>query len=111
MWTFIMLEILTNAGQTIGYVFILSQAPVSWRCTLQTTVALSMTEVEYIALTEAIKEAIWLQGLMDDSGIEQDYLRVHCDNMSAIYLAKNQIYHARTKHVDVKYIFAGCSRR
>ena len=58
-----------------------------------------------MALTEAVKEAIWLQGLMDDLGMEQDYFRVHCDNMSAIYLAKNQVYHARTKHVDVKYIF------
>ena len=62
-----------------------------------------------MALTEAVNEVIWLQGLMDDLGIVQGYLRVHCDNMSAIYLAKNQIYHARTKHVDVKYIFAGCS--
>ena len=42
---------------------------------------------------------------MDDLGIEQDFLRVHCYSMSAIYLAKNQFYHARTKHIDVKYHF------
>jgi len=42
---------------------------------------------------------------MDDLGIEQDFLWVHCDSMSAIYLAKNQVYHARTKHIDVKYHF------
>jgi len=48
-----------------------------------------MTEAEYMALTVAVREAIWLQGLMNDLGIEQDFLRVHCDNMSAIYLAKN----------------------
>ena len=58
-----------------------------------------------MALTEAVKEAIWLQGLMDDLGIKQDFLRVHCDSMTAIYLAKNQVYHARTKHIDVKYHF------
>jgi len=74
---------------TTGYIFTLSLAPVGWRSTLQSTVALSMTEVEYMTLTEALKEAIWLQGLMDDLGIEQDFLLVHCDNMSAIYLAKN----------------------
>ena len=56
-------------------------------------------------MAEAVKEAIWLQGLMDDLGINQDVLKVHCDSMSAIYLAKNQVYHARTKHIDVKYHF------
>ena len=53
--------------------------------------ALSTTEAEYMALIEAVKEATWLQGLMDDLGIEQDFLRVHYDSMSAIYLAKNQV--------------------
>ena len=41
-----------------------------------------------MALTEAVKEAIWVQGLMDDLGIEQDFLRVHCDIMSTIYQRK-----------------------
>lgn len=41
----------------------LSQAPISWRCTLQLTVELSTTEAEYMAMTEAIKETMWLQGL------------------------------------------------
>ena len=58
-----------------------------------------------MALTKAVKDGIWLQGLMDDLGIEQDFSRVHCDSMSAIYLAKNQVYHARMKHIDVKYHF------
>jgi len=57
---------------------------------------LSTTEAEYMAMTEAMKEAIWLQGLLDDLGIEQDLLKINCDSMSAIYLAKNQVYHART---------------
>jgi len=43
--------------------------------------------------------------LIDDLGIEQDFLRVHYDSMSAIYLAKNQVCHARTNHIDVKYHF------
>ena len=28
---------------------------------------------------------------------------MHCDNQSVIYLAKNQVYHARTKHIDVRF--------
>ena len=42
---------------------------------------------------------------MDDLEIEQDFLQVDCDSMSAVYLVKNQVYHARTKHNDVKYHF------
>lgn len=90
---------------TIGYVFTLAKAPVSWRSTLQSTVGLSTTEVEYMAVTEAVKEAIWLHGLLDELGIGQKSIKVHCDSQSAIHLAKNQVYHARTKHIDVRYHF------
>ena len=38
-------------------------------------------------------------------GIDQDLLKVNCDNMSAIYLAKNQVYHVRTKHINVRFHF------
>ena len=51
------------------YVFTLAKAPVSWKSTLQSTVALSTTEAEYMAITEAVKEAIWLQGLLDYLGV------------------------------------------
>jgi len=56
-------------------------------------------------MTEAMKEAIWHQELLDDLGIDQDLLKINCDSMSAIYLAKNQVYHARTKHIKVKFHF------
>jgi len=74
---------------TTGYVFILSQAPVGWCSILQSTAALSTTEAEYMSMTEAMKETIWLQGLLDNLGIEQDLLKINYDSMSAIYLAKN----------------------
>ena len=90
---------------TTGYVFTLAKAPVCWRSTLQSTVALSTTEAEYMALTEAVKEAIWLQGLLGELGILQEHVKVYCDSQSAIMLAKNQTYHARTKHIDVRYHF------
>ena len=59
-----------------SYVFTFSQALVSWRSTLQSIVALSTTEVEYMAMTEAMKEVKWLQGLLDNLGIEQDLLTI-----------------------------------
>ena len=42
---------------------------------------------------------------MDDLAIHQDILKIHCDSMSAICLAKNQVYHARKKYINVKYHF------
>jgi len=58
-----------------------------------------------MAMTEAMKEAIWLQGLPDDLGIDHDLLKINYDSNSAIYLAKNQVYHARTKHIDFRFHF------
>ena len=58
-----------------------------------------------MAMTEAMKEALWLQGLLDDLGVDQDFMEVRCDSMSVICLAKNQVYHSRTKHIDVGYHF------
>ena len=57
-----------------------------------------------MAMTEAVKKAIWLQGLLDDLKIDQDLLKINCDSMSAI-LAKNQVYHARMKHINVRFQF------
>ena len=58
-----------------------------------------------MTVIEAMKKAIWLYGLFHELGIGQKYIKVHCDNQSAIHLVKNQIYHARTKHIDVRYHF------
>ena len=51
--------------------FTLAKEPASWKSTLQSIVALSTTEAEYMAITEAVKEAIWLQGLLDDLVVGQ----------------------------------------
>ena len=53
-------------------------------------VALASTEDEYIALSEAIKEAIWLKGFLKDFGISQKFVKIYCDNQSIIHLSKNQ---------------------
>ena len=42
---------------------------------------------------------------MDDLKIEKDFLKVNCDSISAIYLAKNQVYNGRMKHIDIRYHF------
>ena len=88
-----------------AYVFTLGHSVVSWKATLQPTVTLSTTEAEYMALTEAAKEGIWLKGLVGDLGLHQDQANIYCDSLSAICLAKDQVHHERTKHIDVRYHF------
>ena len=58
-----------------------------------------------MAETEAFKEAIWLHGLINDLGILQEHIDVFCDSQNAIRLSKNQVHHARTKHIDVLFHF------
>ena len=66
---------------------------------------MSTTEAEYIAITEAVKEALWVKGLVNELGMVHDCISVMCDSQSAIHLSKNQIYHERTKHIDVRLHF------
>ncbi|GKV22644.1 hypothetical protein SLEP1_g32496 [Rubroshorea leprosula] len=96
---------LDKRRSTTGYVFTLSGCAISWKATLQSTVALSTTEAEYMAITEAVKEALWLKGLVSDLRVEQNEMMVFCDSQSAIHLTKNTMYHERTKHIQVRYHF------
>ncbi|KAE8686551.1 cytochrome P450 71A9-like [Hibiscus syriacus] len=94
---------LDNRRSTTGYVFTLGGGPICWKSTVQSIVALSTTEAEYMAAAEAAKEALWLTGLVKELGIQQGGVQLLCDNQSAIHLAKNQVYRARTKHIDVRF--------
>ncbi|KAG8482828.1 hypothetical protein CXB51_024043 [Gossypium anomalum] len=88
-----------------GYVFTIGGCAISWKATLQTTVALSTTEAEYMAITEACKEAIWLKGLFSELNKDLQISTVFCDSQSVIFLTKDQMFHERTKHIDVQYDF------
>ena len=90
---------------TMGYVYTLGGTAVSWVSKLQKIVALSTTEAEYVAMTEASKEMVWLQSFLEELGHKQVKSVLHCDSQSAIHLARNPVYHARTKHIQVRYHF------
>ncbi|KAH9669014.1 hypothetical protein KPL70_021617 [Citrus sinensis] len=96
---------LDKRKSTSGYMFVLNSCLISWKSSLQSVVALSSTEAEFIATTEAVKEAMWLRGLLNELWLSQKTVQVFCDNQSAIHLVKNQMYHERTKHIDVKLQF------
>ena len=68
-------------------------------------VALSTIEVEYVVATEANKEVIWLERLMDDLKILQGKINLHCDSQSSINLVNNPTFHDRMNHIDINYHF------
>ncbi|KAH9746316.1 hypothetical protein KPL70_004379 [Citrus sinensis] len=90
---------------TTGYVFALAGATVSWVSKLQTVVALSTIEAEYMTATQACKEAIWIQRLLEELGHKQEKIFVLCDSQSALHIARNPAFHSRTKHIGAQYHF------
>ena len=77
----------------------ISSALISWKSKKQSNVALSSCEAEYVSLTFAIQEAKFLQQLLTDmSSVEVKPINLFVDNQRAIKLAKNPIYHQRSKH-------------
>ncbi|PHT25598.1 hypothetical protein CQW23_34777 [Capsicum baccatum] len=58
-----------------------------------------------MAITEAFEEAIWLKGLFSELSKDLQIITVFHNNQSAIFLMKDQIFHERTKHIDVRYHF------
>jgi len=90
-----------------GYVFMLSGGPISWESRKQKTTALSATEAEYMAMSEGTREAIYLKRLIIELGADGALSQVilYGDNMGAIKLVENPVYHSRSKHIDIKYHF------
>ena len=86
-----------------GYVFTVSGCAVSWKAILQGVVAHYTTEPEYISIAEACKESVWLKCLLAELCGDDTCINLYCDSQSAIYLTKDQMFHERTKHIDVKY--------
>nr|GEW11139.1 retrovirus-related Pol polyprotein from transposon TNT 1-94 [Tanacetum cinerariifolium] len=64
-----------------------------------------MFMAEYMAITEAVKESIWLKRLLIELGVKLRSVVVNCDNQSAIHLSRNAMFHERTKHINVRYHF------
>ncbi|GJZ86400.1 retrovirus-related pol polyprotein from transposon TNT 1-94 [Tanacetum coccineum] len=62
-----------------------------------------LREAEYVAATEACKELLWLKRFLQELGFKQQRYAVLCDNQSTIHLAKNSMFHKRTKHIDIRY--------
>ncbi|KAJ9547366.1 hypothetical protein OSB04_019909 [Centaurea solstitialis] len=92
-----------NRRSVTGYVFTLDGCDISWRAHLQPTVALSTTEAEYMAVSEAVKEGVWLKGFFGELCERLKVEEVFCDNQGAVLLTKDRVFHDRTKHIDIRH--------
>jgi len=96
----------TDRRSTSGYGVFLGTCLISWQSKKQPVVSRSSTEAEYRSMAIATAELYWLRMLFKDLGISLSNTPVlWCDNVGAIALASNPIYHARTKHIEVNYHF------
>ena len=91
---------------TSGWVFILSNAAISWGAKKQPCVALSSCEAEIIAAPQAAKEAVYLKRFASElESFEGDAIELFMDNKGARDLAYNPEHHSRTKHIDRRHFF------
>ena len=75
----------------------------SWQSKLQKCVDFSTIEAEYIAITKANKELLWMKKFLQEFGLQQKrYLR-YCDSQGVIHLSKIPTFHSRSKHIDMRY--------
>ena len=92
---------------TSGYAFLLMSAPISWGSKKQSSVSLSTSEAEYVALSLAIQEGKWIHHLLCEilaaSNKSAPGLKIFEDNQSCIKMTKNPVNHGRAKHIDIKY--------
>ncbi|WVZ59946.1 hypothetical protein U9M48_010027 [Paspalum notatum var. saurae] len=95
-----------TSKSTSGILFFLGKCLVSWQSVKQQVVALSSCEAEYIAASTASTQALWLARLLGDLlGRDTDAVELRVDSKSALALAKNPVFHERSKHIRVRYHF------
>nr|GEV11038.1 retrovirus-related Pol polyprotein from transposon TNT 1-94 [Tanacetum cinerariifolium] len=96
---------LEGSISTTGYVFTFFGGIVSRVSKLQSIVAMSTTEAEYVAVAQASKEVVWLKMLLEELEHKQEKITLLYDNHSALYLARNLTFHSKTKHIRLLFHF------
>ncbi|GLT39437.1 hypothetical protein SLA2020_136260 [Shorea laevis] len=92
----------SNYRSTTGYYLFLSNSLISWWSKKQTIPSRSNIEAEYRAFGDTTSEFLSLWWLLEDMGIPQPFSTdLYCDNQSAMQIAHNDVFHERTKHIEV----------
>jgi hypothetical protein len=97
---------LTDRKSTTGYCTYVNNNLISWQTKKQSTVALSSTEAEYMAISDVIKEVMWMRILLTELDLKiETPTMIYVDNQSAIKISENDTAHDRTKHIDIRHFY------
>ena len=89
-----------------GYIFNIGCGAVCWSSKKQETVALSSAEAKYVATASTTCQAVWMRRILEDLHQSQSSAtELFCDNKASILMAKNPVFHGRTKHIEIKHHF------
>jgi hypothetical protein len=84
----------------------MGEGAITWSSKKQPVIALSSTESKYIGLTHVSKEILWVRQFLGEIFFKfQTSSQLYSDNQGAIALARNKKYHARSKHINIRYHF------
>lgn len=87
-----------------GYIVLLGSSPTSWKSKKWPAISKSSLETEYRAVAHATVDVTWLVMLLTELGTPNlQLVAIHCDNQSALHIARNPVFHERTKHIDIDY--------
>ena len=112
LWELLLLSDSDHAGDKLsrmsisGFIMFLCGVPIMWRSKAQKIVALSSTEAEFYAVSEAVKEILFVVQVLLDMGIPvKTPITVKVDNMGAVFMVNNATSSARTCHIDTRWHF------
>jgi hypothetical protein len=91
-----------------GFAFFVGLGTISWSTKKQPIITLLSTEAEYVALTHASKDILWIHKILKEFSFLHSLSlpsTLYCNNQGAICLSKDPTFYGRTKHIDVHFHF------
>ncbi|KAA3458763.1 pleiotropic drug resistance protein 3-like [Gossypium australe] len=106
LWSYVHQGSIDDMKSTSGYLFTLGSTVFCWSSKKQSIVAQSTAEAKDVAAATAVNQAIWLRKLMVDMNLHQrEATEIRSNNQSIVAIAKNPVFHGKTKHFNIKFYF------